>query len=312
MDSFVDPHLIWRSLTEADWEEVAQLQTQIAVIDDPLLSTATDLLESLPPGAERGEAIGGWDDYGSLSAFAWNFADPDEEPPVVHLFGAVHPTHRHQGIGANLLQWQVEHAVLWRDRTHPGEQLRLRCVVEGHPGLERMLLHRGFTVIRCLVDMVRPLHPLPAPVCPAGVEFVPFAPELSDVVLDLHRVCFEAPFPRQTWEESLASESFRPTWSVIALREGQVIGYCLNACVPTIDGEAEQGWCDRLGVTPQERRHGIAEAMLVRSMQAMAADGIESCGISVDVPSRTIAGWLTRTLGYEETDSVVTLERVIA
>ncbi|MDO5081927.1 MAG: GNAT family N-acetyltransferase [Arachnia propionica] len=311
MDSFVDPHLTWRPLGDQDWEEVARLQTQIAVIDDPLLSTTSELLDSLAPDADRGEAVGGWDDYGSLSAFAWNFIDPEEEGPLVHLLGAVHPTHRHQGIGANLLRWQVEHAIAWRDATHPGQELRLRCVVEGQPGLEQLLLHRGFTLTRCLIDMTRPLHPLPVPVSPAGVEFVPFASELSDPVLDLHRVCFEAPFPRQTWEESLASESFRAHWSVVALRNGEVIGYCLNARVPGIDGDAEQGWCDRLGVTPSERRHGVAEAMLARSMRVMAADGIESCGISVDVPNRTIAAWLTRTLGYEEADSVVTLERTI-
>ncbi|MDO5065731.1 MAG: GNAT family N-acetyltransferase [Propionibacteriaceae bacterium] len=311
MDEFVDPHLTWRPLGSQDWEEVTRLQNQIAVIDDPLLNTASDLLDSLPPGADLGEAVGGWDDYGSLSAFAWNFVDPEEEL-VVHLFGAVHPTHRHQGIGVSLLRWQVEHATRWRDATHPGEELRLRCVVEGQQGLEQLLLHRGFTITRCLIDMTRPIHPLPLPVCPQGVDFVPFSAELSDAVLELHRLCFAAPFPQQTWEESLADEAFRPDWSVVALREGRVIGYCLNGCVPTVDGEAEQGWCDRLGVTPHERRHGIAEAMLARSMHAMAAAEIDSCGISVDVPSRSVAAWLTRTLGYEETDSVATLELTIA
>lgn len=312
MDSFLEPHLTWRPLADQDWEEVAWLQTQVTVIDDPVVGTVTDLLEALPDDAERGAAIGGWDDYGSLSAFAWNFVDPEEQTPVVHLFGAVHPARRHQRIGSHLLQWQLDQAVAWRDRTHPGEELQLRCVVEGQPGLERLLLQRGFTVTRCLIDMTRSLHPLPEPGSPQGVDFVEFSPELSPEVLALHRVCFEAPFPQETWDASLTSPVFRGGWSVVALRDARVIGYCLNAHVPGNGSETAQGWCDRLGVAPEERRHGIAEAMLARSMRAMAGDGITSCGISVDVPNRMVAEWLTRTLGYQECDSVATLERAIA
>lgn len=311
MDPFVEPHLNWRPVEGDDWVAVTELQAQVAIIDEPLVTPVLDLLESLPEGSERGIAVGGWDDYGSLLAFAWNHVDPDATDPLVHLLGTIHPTHRHLGIGANLLQWQIDRAVEWRDVTRPGEPLRLQCFVEGNPAQEQLLVQRGFRLIRCLADMTRPLHPLPSVQVPQGVELVEFSERFSQEVLALHRVCFEAPFCAQRWAESLSAPSFRADWSLVALRDKRLIGYCLNGLVSHTEGEEDQGWCDRLGVAPEERGHGIAEAMLARSMRAMAADGIQSCGISVDVPSRGISEWLTRVLGYVECDSVASLELVI-
>lgn len=311
MEIFIAPPLNWREVHGDDWTEVARLQAQLDTLDDPIGNLAQDLLISWDPQISRGVAVGGWDDYGSLLAYGWN-ALVAQEPPTFQILGGVHPTHRYKGIGGRLLDWQLARAIAWRDAKAPGQQLRLICTVEGQPGLESLLHERGFVVTRYLVDMVRGLEPLPHAPHPEGVTFEQYTPERGQEVLALHRVCFEAPFSEERWAESLDANEFRPEWSVVALRDDRVVGYCLNGVLPEMDAGADQGWCDRLGVAPEERRHGIAEAMLVRSMKAMTSDGCTSCGISVDVQERRVAAWLTRALGYEASDSVVTMERIVA
>ena len=59
-----------------------------------------------------------------------------------------------------------------------------------------------------------------------------------------------------------------------------------------------EGWTAKLGVRERWRGRGLAKALLVRSMQAFSADGMQYAGLDVDAANPTGAVALYTGLGY--------------
>jgi len=313
VDVYIETHLEWRLLSQDDWEEMFSLRTQLEALDDSVLPAIDRVIGGADQAITQGDAVGGWDSYGSMSAFGWNIHEPGTRPAKIFLLGGVHPTHRYQGIGRALLAWQEERALAWRDEHHPREPVWLGSYVEADQTCLRHLLEqRGFQVERYFFDMHRELFNLPRPHDVPGVVFESFSSGRSRQVLQLHNACFSARIDETTWDDSLAEETFRADWSWVAVSDDQVIGYCLSGTddAAGLDGVME-GWCDRLGVARGHRHKGIAEALLARSLHSMAASGCPAAGIGVDTRNRAVADWLHRVLGYEERDGVTLLGKSI-
>ena len=316
MDPYVDKHLNWRALTEADLDEVASLRDQIEVLDDPVLSAVERLVEmDVADLAEN--AVGGWDDYGSLLAYGWDIPE-DRDVPQVYLVGGVHPTHRYIGIGRSLLRWQEARAIEWRDAHRPDDPVWLGCYVDhAQTGLGKLLERMGFEQERYFYDMHRALKNLPGDLFVEGVEIRPFDESQAAALLDLHNLCFGDPLgtrrvAAEGWHESLHRESFRPNWSWVAFCDGVPVGYALSGLdeEAAIDG-LTMGWTDRVGVHPDYRGRGIAVALLQRTLVAMASDGCDGAGIGVDTTDPASPGMLTQSLGYEARDGLVLMSKVV-
>ena len=311
VDSYVEDHLHWKPVTAEDLEELDCLREQIGSLDDTMLSVTDRPVEL---GGEDGldeNCIGGWDNYGSLLAYGWNVVDPDPGRARVTLVGGVHPTHRYLDIGRKLLAWQQARAMEWRDAHRPGMDLWMGCYVEaGQPGLQHNLETTGFGVERHFIDMHRTLEALPAPRQVDTVQFVPFEREHSDELHGLHHLCFGADINQDHWETSLAR--VRKDWSWVAVTDEGAVGYVLSGedRDEGSDGPSE-GWTERLGVHPEYRRHGIASALLERTLVSMSQSGCAAAGIGVDTTEPNGAGSLQRVLGYEEGDRVLLMSRTL-
>ena len=311
MEEFVDDHLNWRPLSDADSGVVESLRHQIEEFDDPILTTADHRLGSASAGA-----IGGWDHFGNLLAFGWNIATVDQLARV-QLLGGVHPAHRYKGIGSALLRWQLTAALRWRDENNPDRDLWLGCYVDGsQPALPRILDHLGFVQERYFYDLHRELRHLPATRSVDGVRIVAFADASREDIRLLHNRCFAGPVgsrlvDSEAWDRLLADDSFRPAWSWVATVDDVPVGYALSRIDEASAVEAPYGWTDRVGVAPEHRGRGIALALLTHTLSAMAADGCRAAGIGVDTTDPAPPSMLEEQLGYEPRDSLILMSKLV-
>lgn len=322
----IDRRLIWRALTEADLPDVAALREQVEVIDDPVLSSVEKVLGVGRVSLLPDMAIGGWDAYGNLLAYGWAIV-PFNDVPRVHLIGAVHPTHRHMGIGRRIVEWQVEAALTWHGTHHREADLWIGCYHDhAQPGLPTVLTDLGFTTERYFYDMQRDdLSRLPRPVDLPGIEFVRYSADRSEELRLLHNRCFSDPsagdgLSPMAWADSFVGENFRPEWSWLALADGAVVGYALSG-LDRVEGAEEfagdgegviAGWTDRVGVDPAHRGRGISVGLLTRTLHSMAGDGCRAAGIGVDTVDAASPEVLSERLGYETRDGLVLMSRVVA
>ncbi len=308
------PHLRWRLLTADDEEELEQLRDQLALLDTSVLSGLSADAETGASLREDGLAIGGWDDYDTLTAYgALHLGSTD--PLRLYLFGGVLPAHRHKGIGTSVLRWQLAVGSAWRDRHHPGVPLRLSCHAElGRKGLLRAAELHGFAAERYYYDLVRRLDRAPLVRDVPGVTVVPFTAEHSEEVRQLHNLCFKpiggGEVAAEEWARRTGSAEFRADWSFVALVDGAVAGYAMNAEDVADDG-GPAGWTERFGVHPEHRRRGVALALLSHSLRAMHDAGCAEAGIGVDTPDGLAMSRLVADLGYATRDAVGLLTKIV-
>ena len=308
------PHLRWRVLTPDDTAELDQLRDQLAMLDTSVLSDLAADAETGTPLVGDGLAIGGWDTYDTLTAYgALHLGSTD--PLRLYLFGGVLPAHRHKGIGTSLLGWQVAAGSAWRDERYPGVPLRLSCHAElRRQGLMRAAEAHGFATERYYYDLVRGLEHPPPVRDVEGVEIVAFTDDRSEDVRLLHNLCFEpiggGAVSAEEWARRTGSPEFRADWSVVALADGGVVGYAMNADDIADDG-GPAGWTERFGVHPGYRRRGVALALLSHGLRAMHEGGCVEAGIGVDTPDGLAMSRLVADLGYATRDAVGLLTKVI-
>ncbi len=105
------------------------------------------------------------------------------------------------------------------------------------------------------------------------------------------------------WRSWLSAEGTRLELSRIAVDDGTVIGYTVNAHHQG-DSQAtgrHEAWVDSLGTLRPHRGRGVASALLAASMHAMRDAGFESIGLDVDSDNPTGAHSLYARLGFEVT-----------
>lgn|GEM_PF-355221 len=308
--------LDWRWLAEDDLPGVSGLLTAIELLDEPTeRHSLEELQEAWAGGAMAdGDAVVGRLPGGEIIAYAWNFPDPapvDAERRR-YLTGGVHPGFRQQGIGRAVLDWQISRAA------RSGDSTQLVCFVDDHLSDQRELLTLAdFRPVRWSSDMVLSFADTPVqpePDLPSGIEILRYEPSLAEAVRDCHNACFaehpmSKPVGSEAWHASLAREAARPEWSWVArdTATGMVVGYALNSDDSGNDPEpvaededppTREGWTDRLGVLPSRRGHGIAAALLLRSMADFRTAGLDGAGLGVDFFDATSGRSLYHRVGY--------------
>ena len=238
------------------------------------------------------------------------------------LWGGVRPSHRCQGLGTELLRWQVERASAATSSLDPALPARLNLDVAPHEtDLLALADAQGFARLRTFLELGRPMaRPIPAVEPPDGVDIVAFGPALDEPTRVAHNEAFadhwgSEPRSPEEWRQWYSGHrGTRSDLSRVAVERatGEVVGYVLTAAYPS-DWEIGpvEAWINTVGTRPSWRGRGVSRSLLTAVLQAVAADvvGFERAILGVDSANASGAVRLYRGLGFEDVRVVDTFGR---
>lgn len=226
---------------------------------------------------------------------------------AVMLAGCVRPDLRGRGIGGALVGWETARcAELHRER-HPEMPGRFSTSVpSANTSLERLVRRSGFEPVQYYFLMRRPLADLPASLPVGTAELVPFDPARDEEVRRTHNLAFadhvgSAERDAYVWRTWFTGQrAFRPGVSRLALIDGAVAGYSLiyEHDADTQATGLREAFLGQLGVLPEFRGRGLGSALIVGSLRAAAADGMDRAALTVDTNNTTGALQLYERLGF--------------
>ncbi|MEM9748918.1 MAG: GNAT family N-acetyltransferase [Actinomycetota bacterium] len=295
---------------------------------DAIHRLANEILraEGQPMVFAREEVVEFWDDpHGDPSVDQVVIDDPDGDGLIgwatvghtpsgqrlerAFLDGGVRPDHEGQGIGRRLLEWSIDRATerLAATPAHL-EASVLVDRADGDDGRRRLFERFGFHDARYFDELLRDLDDLPEPTSPDGIAILPWAAEHSADVRPVANAAFadhwgSTPQDEAAWTHGLSTHGTRLDLSFVAIDEGtrEIVGYSLNSHYPDdidITGRRD-GWIDSIGTLRSHRGRGIASALIVRSLHAFAATGLDHTMLGVDSANPTGAYGIYTRLGYE-------------
>ncbi|WP_456824266.1 N-acetyltransferase family protein [Cellulomonas sp. P5_E12] len=305
------PGLTWRPLTRDDVAALTRLLGAVEEADGAPYRTSAEEIDEEFDGDWKDPArdtLAGVDADGVIRAYA-RANQPPGDVRVVRAFldGAVDPLWRGQGIGRQVLAWEVA-----RGRqllAASGKELPGRLAAFTDDGAEatvRLLRAGGFTAARFYAEMRRPLDvELPVIEVPDGLSIVPWSAELDDPVRLAHNEAFADHWgsePRTAQDWAQGRSMFAPAWSFVAVDDatGEVAGYLVSGRYehdwPVIGYKA--GYTELLGVRRAWRGRRLAPALLATVMAAYRADGMDMAELGVDTANQSGAHRLYEGLGY--------------
>lgn len=307
--------LAWRPLTPADAPALFDLISTAEEADQaPQRFSADEVVEMFEGDWKdlEKDTLGGFDSSGVLRAYAMTEVRPGDRSTVrAFLRGSVHPEWRGRGIGRAILAWMEGRGRQQLARCGKDLPARLAVFVEENARDQRRLYAAaGFSPIRWYTDMRRDLSvPVPVVELDPTLRVVPWSEELDEQVMHAHNEAFgdhwgSEPHTLESWRQH--GSHFMPGWSFVALdssADNAVVGYVISSRYEqdfAVQGFT-CGYTELLGVRAPWRGRKVAAALLARTMQAFADDGMEYACLGVDTANPTGAKGLYAALGYQAT-----------
>ncbi|HVI38387.1 MAG TPA: GNAT family N-acetyltransferase, partial [Gaiellales bacterium] len=135
---------------------------------------------------------------------------------------------------------------------------------------------------------------------------VPFSWDRDDDVRQAHNAAFTEHYGSSerdvaSWQVMFTGQpSFRPDLSVLAVRDGVVVGYALSyvsEATAAATGSRES-YFGQIGVVPAARGGGLSKAVIIEALHAAAAADCQTAGLEVDSENVTGALGLYESLGF--------------
>ena len=241
---------------------------------------------------------------------------------TIYCWGVVHPLWRRRGVGRRLLEAAYRRASEYAAGSE-AERVYFQC--NGRDVEEdRQALYQGFGMepVRYFVNLVRPLNGNLAPAkVPAGFRLRTFDPEGdTETVWQVDNEAF-----RDHWGYTgsdlgdylhwIKGPRFRPELWFLAEDEasGEVIGLGLNSIDPDWIAQTgrQEGYVDTLAVLPEDRCKGLGTALLVQSLHALGAEGMESAHLHADSENLTGAMRLYERVGFRVRKTSIAYRKAI-
>ncbi len=316
------PDPLIRPVTEADLDAVLDLVNR---------TRASDGIAEVLPVEELVDDLTG--DQGDMGSDSMLVEVDDEVVGYVHTLylpsdvrlercyvnGLVAPEHRGRGLGRVLLQWGIRRAS--EQLRSSGSDLPKYIRVDTYDFVEsahRLYARLGFQPVRYFDQLLRSLTDLPALERTEvdGIHIVPWTDERSEEVRQVKNDTFadhwgSTPTSENRWRLRIASPFTRLDLSWIAVNDDdEVVGYCVNERFEADDAVTgrREAWIGTVGTLRGYRRRGIASALMIRSLHAFAADGLDHAILGVDSDSPSGAPSLYRGLGFEPHTRTITHE----
>jgi mycothiol synthase len=317
--------LTWRPPTRADdaaWVELlAAMERMDGHGETYTLADVDDEWASVWSHPET-DAVFVWDGA-ELVAFAWLKTQIGQQAHHrMAVWGGVRPSHRGQGIGRRLLDWQLRRAAEAAAGLPGGLPTSLRVDVgDGQTDHLHLFERAGFAVVRRFLEIGRPVaEPLPAVTAPPGIAVVPWSEGRDESTRLAHVEAFAdhwdtEPRSVEEWRQwYTGNRQFRADLSFVAVDESteEVVGFTLCAAYPD-DWAAgpREAWVNSVGTRRSWRGRGVGRAVLVRALQSVEAadDTFERSILGVDAANPTGAIGLYRSLGFVDVRAHSTLGR---
>lgn len=247
---------------------------------------------------------------GEVAAFALVFANPQPtEKRMAYPWFEIHPEHRLPGMAKAVLEWAEARAIDILDRI-PSDLPRVLgqfCDDKLHT---RIALYesQGYEAARYFYRMRRDLSlPLDAPALQDGLVLQHYTAELDST---LHRAFNDAfsdhwnfePVAESDWQMWFTGgEDFRPDLTYLVMDGAEIAGFSINGVNLEKNRQRgiNEGWINQLGTRRPWRKQGVATALLLASMQAFRAAGLDYATLGVDTENPTGALRIYERLGFE-------------
>jgi mycothiol synthase len=225
----------------------------------------------------------------------------------------VHPDHRRQGIGTELVARLELRTAQRLDEHFPGRPARVQTAVAA-PASTELMTALGYEIVRYFHSMSRELgtpDAITAAAPPEGIELRPFDAALDDAVLDAHHDAFSShwdhhpPTPERWRHWYTGSRTFRPDVSVLATNGETVEGYVL-----AYEYQPTEIYLGQIGVRQHSQNRGIGRATTLSALRASAAGGYTVAKLDVDSGSASGAGAFYESVGFTRVHTTTVLERI--
>ena len=184
--------------------------------------------------------------------------------------------------------------------------------IPAETGYIQVLADAGFEFERQHARMSRPLtgsEQRPAPV--PGYDLRPLRPNESHACHEVMRAAFAgstSSSPPVDFGEFVAMPGIYWPDSLVVAEDGELVGAAL------LSSQAEdknEGWVKWLGVRPEHRRRGLAEALLRTAFAYCAEQGRTAIGLGVDTTNPTGAYHLYESLGMTPSYRANIYQRIV-
>jgi len=237
---------------------------------------------------------------------------------LLEQWGCVHPAHTGCGLGTHLLTWAE--ATVRPFAARASQPARLQTWVQrGDAGTQALLAERGYALVRHFLRMAIEFDeaaPPSAPQWPEGVRVRAFVPGPDDervygVIRESFRDSWD--YVPKPYQEGLArwrhfiqhDDAFDPSlWFLAVTGTGadeRVVGTTFVRW--TMPEDAERAWIRTIGVLPEWRRRGIAEALLRHALSEIYRRGRRKAALGVDAASPTGATRLYEKAGMHAVEA---------
>ena len=224
--------------------------------------------------------------------------------------GFLVPQWRRKGIGRALLNW-MEKRLFEIASDHPKEEAKFFqvAVTQNQTGTSILLERAGYRAIRYFFEMVRPtLDDIPAWPLPNGLELRPVTPahypavwKAADETSRDERGYRES--AEGEYEEWQKSPRFQPYLWQIAWDTAteEVVGHVLTFIdeEKNVQFNRRRGYTEGIGVDSRWRRHGVARALIARSLQAQKDAGMTESALIADSANASGATSLYESCGFQ-------------
>jgi mycothiol synthase len=232
----------------------------------------------------------------------------------VDLHGGVHPAWRGQGIGREVLDWQLTRAAELHAVTAPEARWSVQCgAIVGDEQSLRLFRRFGLAADHYWLEMAADLSDVPNVPVPDGFRLVRYDPGHERAFYAAHMEAFRDHYGYQQrgFDEYLAmsvrASSFLPGLSLLALDGDEIAGYVLSYR----DGDPDRLYVGQVGVRRPWRKRGLAGGLLVEVLRLAAAAGLKTAALGVDATSPTGAVGVYERAGFTVEHRAVSYAREI-
>lgn len=317
-----DDEVTWRPATAADAQAIFDCARAIDAAEHPhYVTTREEIEEELGHSYVdlEHDSLIALDPDGHALAYGLAILGPSQDTLVRSILtGGVRPSARGRHLGRALLAWQEARALqqfAGSDKRLPGWMIV--WTFERAEATIRLAHRAGFRIARYFLELRRDLSKPVIPQQLAGFDIVPFDASRSEAVRLARNDAFRdhwgsQPTTEENWNDMVARSTFRPDLSFLAIApDGRIAGFVLSE-VNEEDFEPQgfsSAYIDLVGVPRAFRRRGVAPALLTRTLEAIAAAGLEMAVLDVDAESPTGALGLYTHLGFAEANRSLQLNK---